>query len=551
MTSCKNSLILALLCCLAAFSARAQDIAVEEDDVFDIPFVRISGLNQIKPDAVGVLLSSDHRLLNENAWKGARFSNVMRRFRKTRRLPPYEAAETLRRKLLLLAAEPPENTPEGAFVKGRLKELYRRGYFENVSDILAQLPPGTTDLTTADIEINTDFLTNRPNEACAQVTKAPDDGIERQRQNVVCAALKKDENKTQLPLAMLEEQGANDAFLSETAEALMSGKGSPDSLPEKATPLNLFLLRRFKIAPPAPFWKSNADDIRAALAALPPAPLEKRIETAERLVQRGILPPEDLIRLYKTPVFKNGLPKDAAPAVKRAFLFREALKPRNDEERAKRLTAYLEAARKAGVFNGGAFAAKEILKGFDGFYDISPITANAEIMKALVLNGERFKAENIMSDYYQRLMPTQTEAESWYVVKIAYPGRDFLLPRFERMMAYKEKHPDENGDMVREVDRLMLIFETLGKVHPSETWMYTSFSDASPEKKFADELHANKPPKGVPSSVGERALEALEHLDGSFAGLLETLRRLKYAGLEDEARKIATQAVTAGLSDLK
>lgn len=551
MTSCKNSLTAALLCCFTAFSVQAQDIAVEEEDVFDIPVVRISGLNQIKPDAVGVLLSSNGGPLNNDVWKNSRFSNVMRRFRKTRRLPPYAAAEELRRSLLLLAAEPPDNTPEGAFVKGRLKELYRRGYFENVSNILAQLPPGSTDLTTADIEIDTNFLTNNPDAACRFVSKVPDDGIERQRQNAVCAALEKNENKTMLSLAMLEEQRASDAFLSEAADALMSGRSSPEARPAEATPLNLFLMKRFQIMPPAPFWKSNADNVRVALSELASAPIEKRIETAENLVQRGILPPENLSRLYKTPDFKGGLPENAPPAVERAYLFQQALKPRNDEERAKRLTAFLDAARKAGVFNGGAFAAADILKGFDGFYDISPITANAEIIKTLVLDGERFKSENIMADYYQRLMPTQTEAESWYVVKIAYPGRGFLLPRFERMMAYKEKHPEENDDMVKEVDRLMLIFETLGKLHPSETWMYTSFSDASREKKFLDELHANKTPKNVPPSVGEQALEALEHLDGSFVGLLETLRRLEYAGFDEEARRIAAQSVTSGLSDLK
>ena len=35
----------------------------------------------------------------------------------------------------------------------------------------------------------------------------------------------------------------------------------------------------------------------------------------------------------------------------------------------------------------------------------------------------------------------ETEAESWHIVKMAKPGKNYLLPRFERMMAYKEKIP--------------------------------------------------------------------------------------------------------------
>lgn len=548
MTSCKNKTIAVLIGCLtAAFPAKAQDISLEEDDIFNIPSVKMSSLRQIKPDAVGLLLSSDHQLLNDNVWKNSKYANVVRRFRKTRNLHDFPAAEALRRKLLLLAAPPPEGTPESAFVKARLKELYRKGYFQNILDILAQLPPQVLDLTTADLEINTNFFVNNPKRACEIVKKSPDDDVDRQKQNVICAALQKDENKTLLPLAMLEEQKVNDDFLTDAADALIAGKNTLSTSPKQPTPLNLFLLAKFKKEPPAFFWKSKTDNVLNALVILDSAPVDKKIEIAEKLVQRGVLPPENLATLYKTPSFDNFVPDDSSPYLLRAYLFQQALKPRDDVERAKRLTVFLAHARNNGVFVGSALAAGEILDGFDGFYDISPITANAEIMKALVLNGELFKAENIMDDYYQNLTPNETEAESWHIVKMAKPGKNYLLPRFERMMAYKEKHPPKNGDIVKEVDRLMLIFETLGKQHPTETWMYTSFADNSPEKKFLEALHSNAPLQGVPAAKGEQALEALEHLDGSYVGMLETVQRLKAAGLDEEARQIAAQAVAAGL----
>lgn len=93
---------------------------------------------------------------------------------------------------------------------------------------------------------------------------------------------------------------------------------------------------------------------------------------------------------------------------------------------------------------------------------------------------------------------------------------------------------------IHKIDRLMLMFKTLGMIQPDETWHYTSFPEESEESFIA--ARRGNPPLPDGKSAGDTVLEALNALDGSYTGLLRALSLLNAAGLEREAAETAMQS---------
>ncbi len=552
MTGCRNSALLLMLCLLCAFPARSEPLlseAAETAGVYAVPSVRIAPLEKLKTDAYGLRVPEEGDPLNGNLWENSTFADVRRKITDTQAafFPP--AAEELRRKLLLTAAEPPRGTAEGEFLTLRLSDLFRRGDFESLRELTRKIPDARLTDEQAELFADASLLLSDNASACRQ-TVFGREGLYFQKLAVLCAALDKDENKTQLGLDLLDEQGNADPFLRDAADALLSNRPLTEK-PAELTPVSFFLMRLFGAAPSEDQLRTDEIWRLAAFAESSSIPWASRIESAEKLTRSGLLAPRHLSALYEQAELPEKEPAEGP--LYRALMYRNAAAAFTDTARGDYVRKALASARKDGSFIAAARAFRGILASLEPDGDTALFSP--DIVKAFALNGQTENLRRWMENAREKSSESRTQAEAWHVEDLSLPDSVRAhIPEIEKMMAFEEKSdpaPENEQQsasaekLVRKTDRIMLLLETLGLFAPDETWVYTSFAENGPEAAFLKSLHeTEKDGKKAIVSTGEQILDILKELQKGYAGILNAARRLSDMGLGEQGRLLALEALT-------
>lgn len=552
MTGCRNSTLLLILCLLCAFPAQGKPLPAatgEDAGVYTVPSVRIAPLEKLKTDAYGLRVPEDGAPLDGSMWENSSLADVRQKITETQTafFPP--AAEELRRMLLLTAAEPPRGTAEGEFLTLRLSDLFRRGDFESLRELTRKIPDARLTDEQAELFADASLLLSDNASACRQ-TVFGRESLYFQKLAVLCAALDKDENKTQLGLDLLAEQGNADPFLHDAAEALLSNRPLTEK-PAELTPSSFFLMRLFGTAPSDEQLRTDEIWRLAAFAESSNVPWVARIESAEKLVRHGLLAPRRLEVLYEQAVLPEAPPAEGP--LYRALMYRNATAAFTGDARGENIRKALASARQDGNFIAAARAFRELLASLEP--DSDTATVSADIVQALALNGQTENLQRWMEAAREKSPESRTQAEAWHVEDLSRPDSVRPhIPEIEKMMAFEEKgFPDAENEkqsasaekLVRKTDRIMLLLETLGLFAPDETWVYTSFAENGPETTFLKSLHEKgKDGKKVLVSAGEQILDILKELQKGYVGILNAARRLSDMGLGDQGRLLALEALS-------
>ncbi|MBV8169937.1 MAG: hypothetical protein JO021_24335 [Alphaproteobacteria bacterium] len=324
--------------------------------------VEIAPLAAADPDGLGVRVPTGEPLTPELWNRTPRdIATVL-----LQRLPAGLASPTLRelqRRLLLAPARVPDgNAPQGAprLIALRIAKLLEMGDVESAAALMRVLPPGLDDEPTMRLKVEMLWLSDKREEACAEVTKqiAHFTGVFWQQAQVACQVAGGQGDAASLGAQLLREQGFNDpAFFNLVESAAGGARNLPIDKLGPVTPATVLLLRAAKREPSADSLANSAPGVLRALALAPELPLPMRLAVAERAAGFGALSPEALGQIYMS---LDAPPADIANAAAlsksdksaraRAVLFRAVRTQTNTAMRFELMRAAFDSARAAGLF---------------------------------------------------------------------------------------------------------------------------------------------------------------------------------------------------------
>ncbi len=299
-----------------------------EEDASD---ARLAAMNA---DATGVL-SGEEGDFGAAMWKGTERSLVDILLPRLPVKTNSPAMRDLIRRLLLSAAAVPEGkAPPGTLIEMRVKLLASMGDLAAVNRLLDAVPDRAKSETLARIEANSRFLANDNARACALAAAqiGERDTPFWQKAFIFCQALAGEHDKAALGVSLLREAGNKDEIFFSLIESLAGGTRTPIKSLAQPSPLHLAVARAANVRLPADVIASSRPAILRTIAISPNAPVEVRLEAAERAEAAGALPVDALRQLYTSVSFSredlaNPLSKAEAESgpLSRALLYRTAL----------------------------------------------------------------------------------------------------------------------------------------------------------------------------------------------------------------------------------
>ena len=533
MTGFKNKLLTAFLFFCTVQNAAAQD------KVYLIPPVHLLPLKKMETNAYGLDLPSSTDVLNQDAWKNASYPVTASKFSRVPDELPAEA-ERLRLALLKLTAEPPQGTDDQSFITLKLQSLFDRAQFDDAYKLMQKIPENIR--TGAQKKIYADILLMK-NLQTACFLKETDTTPFWQKLSAVCSAHDKEENKAFFTLDLLKEQNQDDPFFANAVDFFLYGKPLTTP-PEEISPLTVAVWHA--CGRTLSELKDQKDRLwfKMLIVQDETIPVEKRLKSAEKLVQSGLLPASKLRTFYQQASFEKYKSQSMPPELLRAQYVQQAAELSSQTTDNLKKQTYIKkallSAKASKVSSAFAAAIKDILETVTP--DPDSLKDSAEMIEAFTLAGLNGRA----IEWYKKaalLFPvSETTAYGWYFAELAQPdkNRHFFITALENMMAYASKNKKTSDDFTVQIDRLMLAFQMLDMIHPEEVWHYTTFDDDPILKEMAERKKV-APPAGKP--VGDIVLEALHELDGTYVGLLNAISSLSGANLNREAALLTAQSM--------
>ena len=529
-----------------------------------VPGIQVDSLRNIDPDAAGVLNEAQGGL-GADMWRGtdrAVVEALLPRLPVSATSPAMR--DLLRRLLLSEAAVPEGEVGETKLITLRINRLAAMGDLIGVNDLLNATPGRGDNEGLTRIEADARFLTNDNARACALATSqiASRQSAYWQKAFIFCQALAGQHGPAALGVALLRESGERDPIFFALVDAVAAGSGvTIDSMPDPS-PLHLAMARVAKAQLPADVIASNNPGTLRTIAISPNAPVELRLEAAERAEAAGALPVDDLRQLYTSIPFSaedlaNPFSKAEAEsgALSRALLYRTALVQTVPTAQAEAVTLALELAREGGRYVSTVRAFMPVLKRIPASAELAWFALEA--VGALLATGEheaarswfavlRNKAafDEASASALARLMPLarlagSEEAEDW---------------SGERLTAWWEAERGRDGAPARAA-RLYTLFEALGEPVSGRLWeaLLTGPQRATvvmprPALWYRLEEAARDARKGETVLLSLLALGDGGPAQADPIVLRRVLSALDAVGLEAPARALAVEAaVAAGL----
>jgi len=441
--------------------------------------VQVGNLQNIDPDTAGTLTAAQGGFGAE-MWLGTDRAIVERLLPQ---LPVSTSSATMRglmRRLLLSIARVPEGKSGGlSLVASRIKLLAAMGDLVAVNALLNATPGRASNGDLARIETEIRFLSNDNARACAlaggQIRNQDEDFW--QKAFFFCHALAGEHNKASLGISVMRETGGQDEVFFSLIEALASG--TPPILTTLAdpSPLHLAMARVAKAKLPNDVISSNRPGILRTIAISPNAPVELRLEAAERAEYAGAIPVDSLRQLYSNVSFSGedlANPLSRAESVggpmTRALLYHTSLTQTVPTAQAEVVAKALASGRDEGRYASVVRVFLPVLKSIPPSAEL--LWFAPEAVRSLLLVGDTLAAESWFalirasalfnkdaSKAIAQLMPVvrlmgSSEAAEWNTTKLA---------------SWWESVKDRK-DAAADAAMLYSLFDALGEPVPSESW---------------------------------------------------------------------------------
>ncbi len=554
------------------------------------PEIRIRGLGEVDPEAIG-LLEAGQGGFGAGMWAQTP-RNVVELL--LPRLPAGfggRAAGALMRRLLLSSTPPPAGEERAAsLVALRVERLLAMGDFAAAADLLGASPGRSTDPDLMHSAVTLHLFAYDFAAACNLVRNV-DQGAGAgfwQRALIFCQAQMGEQTQALFGLDLLREGGEVDETFVALVEALAGGGGA-EAAPGTATAFTLALLRAAERPVPAVYVVDAGPAILRAIANSDNADIGLRLEAAQRAEAAGGLSAEELVAIYDLVELSPQELAEPSQAAKadgglrgELILHRAARERVVPTARAELLRQMLNQAQARGAHATAARLAAPLLA------DIPPSSEFAwfagDAARALLAAG---RADLALSWYRLAQISASTdgnaavaEAVLWPLLRLALgdggavaeveEGRPPAGPQVVavrplapvsplawdggRLTAWRSTRdvfaPEAAGDQIM---LLYSLFEALGEPLSESDWQVLVGAAASEPaaRPPAAELWFGLERAAAEGRVGETVLRALIMLGEDGLGrtdpivLAAAIRGLVKVGLAEEARSLAVEAAFA------
>lgn len=523
--------------------------------------VQVDRLRLIDADAAGVLGESQGGL-GAGMWQGT--SRVVVEALLPQ-LPVHSASPTMRdlmRRLLLSTAAAPEGEPgETSLMALRVGRLAAMGDIAGVNELLNAAPARTQNEALIRMEADSRFLTSDNARACtlasAQIVAKPTPYW--QKAFIFCQALAGQHAQAALGVSLLRELGEKDPAFFSLIDAVATGAKPAIASMADPAPLHLAMARVVKAQLPADILSSGNPGILRTIAISPNAPVELRLEAAERAEAAGALAVDDLRQLYTSFPFSaddlaNPLSKAEAEAgaLSRALLYRTALVQTVPTAQAEAAGLALDLGRAGGRYVSTVRAFLPVLRRVPATSELAWFAP--DVIRAFLASGQGGSAQawfdvlrnDAKSDersaaHLARLLPLARLADAADTV-----GWDD-----GSLMAWWDAERKEEGAHERAA-RLYMLFESLGEPVPPPLWEVLLEGPQRGTVVMPRPAHWHRLENAAEEGRrGETVLLALLALGDGGPGranpivLYRVIGALRAVGLDAEARALAVEAALA------
>jgi len=523
--------------------------------------IQVDALQSIDVDTVGVLNEAQGGF-GAAMWNGTSRALVDSLLP---RLPVSTTSPTMRdlmRRMLLSTAAVPKGKSKGqSLVRTRIELLAAMGNLRAVNDLLEATPARHQDEALMRIEADMRFLANDNARACALAAGQfqADPNPYWHKAFIFCQALAGETEKAALGVGLLSEEGEKDDPFFIMVDGLTSGgKVAIESLSDPS-PLHLAIARAAKAQLPADVISSNRPAVLRTIAISPNAPIELRLEAAERAEAAGALTVDALRQLYTSASFSeealaNPLSRAEAETgpLSRALLYRTSLAQTVPMAQAEAVARALSLGREGGRYTSTVrvfVPVLQLIRPSDELMWFAP-----QAIRALLASGRH----ELAGQWFEMLRASAISDENSVTMLSALMPVASLSGSSDSNDWTTEKLTDwwdqAKGDSAgsRRAAILYSLFESIGEPVPTALWDQL-LTDAErttvalPHPALWYRLQA----AAQSGRRGETILLSLLALGEGGPGqadpviLRQVLTGLRAIGLVDEARALAVEAAVA------
>lgn len=335
------------------------------------PEVQVDKLTTPDFDGAGILTDGDGGL-GAQMWKGTPRALVDSLLPK---LPANVASPAMRglmRRLLLTTAAPPEGAPQGtSLIVTRVRLLAAMGDQAGVTALLEAIPGRANNPVLLRLETDVRFLANDNARACSTAAGQVREGRDSYwlKAFAFCQALAGEVGKAQLASALLREMGEDDPVFTQIMDRFAGAAPAPLATLRNPTPLHIAMARAANVQLPKDVLGASSPGVLRTISISPNAPIDVRLDAAERAEAAGALPTEALRQLYMGVSFSeqdlaNPLSKAEAESgpLSRALLYRTAMIQTVPAAQAEPVTKALALARRGGRYASAVRVFLPVLK---------------------------------------------------------------------------------------------------------------------------------------------------------------------------------------------
>ena len=563
--------------------------------------VEIKKLGEVDSDAVGISERLDGQFLS-NMWQGTSREVAERLINKMPDRIASDAAQSLARRILLVAAAPPVNVGSTkSLVRSRIKKLISLGAVEDAERLLRAVSANTVPENLIEPALQARLLASNLAGACeiAATAKKRFTSEFGQKVTVFCQLLNMKYDEALKGLESLREQNlTEDVMFFELSNSIISG-ATPTTeklaVPGQASALNMALIRVVGGQVPRWFSEEASPSLLAAIATTQDADRQTRLLAAREAAYWGSLSPIKLAEVYSDLDISDDEvvevlldPENASPELLLAVIYLATISQevssrqaqilhemwnlpneRKDWRLATKLTLpQLNKLQPSVVFSWFASEAiiaslvsGEIKQAIDWFWAISRLSkiqpdvssSLTDIWPALrMASGDELVTSETRSALQRAYIQSGIKSKTNILDKKTDLGRKNILQWDNKILKkWILMQKSDNPARIESIINVLSLFDALGERVPEELWPHEGVEKPSSVALPPLNIWVNLLRSSSSGKVAETALYVLlatgqEELSALHPIALHTIvRALTRVGLTNDARLFALEFTLA------
>lgn len=495
------------------------------------------------------VMAPDTSGLPLDLWRGLEIADLERLLAGLDLPPRSPALHQVWRRMLVSLASPPAGAPSADhFMALRLEALYRSGLLRDMAEVERGAAPGTLSRV---VLARKDIGLGAREAGCATIKSLARPGAdlrgrlkgEAQVLAGYCAAVAGDGAAAGLAASLAREEGMADNLALRVLDSLSMGAKPHLGLPARVSLLDFRFLELMAPVREMQVLEKAEPALLVVLAGAPTSDVRMRTAAAEAALRLNAMPPEAVADVYRRQPEPSGkvTPNEASdPILRRAQLFRAVEATQAPDLKARLLRALLDDARRAGIHMQTARMLAPLVGQLWPSFETG--TLAEPVVEIAAAAGEYELA--------RRWAETAATLQHWLaLIDLADPqpgrGRHSGLASVEDLARKGRLSVDVLHRLATVLDALdvdvpMGIWEAAGRTpQPASGYL--------PETGVLADLaqSAQRKDTGRTVLVAMRALGPNGAEGANILALGDTVRALKRAGLEPDARRIAFEALFA------